>query len=166
MIFQHEIKTPHDLGPDNLTGHPHPANMAWRNGGLRPSPQHAVGKLFVSGTRDDMQIGESLVSDHGYDQIVLVVGERDNETFRMFNSCFDENFFFGCVPHDVEHFLEKVGMCLAHFFEQLFTGIDDDIVRAGSMHLLRHVTASIANATDDAMTSEFADSFLHSASPN
>src|ERR1035441_2286256 len=83
----------------------------------------------------------------------------------MFNAGFAENFLFGGITYDVKHFAKEIGMGLAHFLEQILVEINDNIVRAGPMHLLRYMATGVSEAAGDVVAPQFADSFLHAASP-
>src|SRR4029077_21199125 len=83
----------------------------------------------------------------------------------MFNARFAETFLLGGVTDDVQHVAEERWVRLGHFLDQVFAEIDDYIVGSGAMQLLGHMAAGVSKAEEDVVSSEFADSFLHSASP-
>src|SRR5580693_3589143 len=56
-------------------------------------------------------------------------------------------------------------MGLAHFLDRLLMEVNDYIVGPGAVQFLRGVPPSVSQAADDVVSPEFADSFLHGASP-
>src|ERR1035438_5907418 len=83
----------------------------------------------------------------------------------MFDACPAESFLLGSIAYDVKQFAKEIGVGLAHFLEQVLMEIDDNIVRPSSMHLFRDMSTGSSKAADDVVAPQFADSFLHSASP-
>src|ERR1035441_7449132 len=83
----------------------------------------------------------------------------------MFNACPGESFLLGSIAYDVKQFAKEIRMGLPHFLEQVLMEIDDNIVRPSSMHLFRDMSTGSSKAADDVVAPQFADSFLHAASP-
>src|ERR1700691_3231032 len=165
LILQHQIKKSYDLGANGFTRHPESANVTWRDCGFCPRPQHAVRKLLLGGAGYDEQIGEFLVGYDRHHQVVFILRKNGDQALGMFDAGFAEGFLFGGVTHDVQHVAEEIGVGLADFLDRLLVEVNDYIVRPGAMQFFRRVPAGISQAADDIVSPEFADSFLHGASP-
>ena len=57
---------------DQFAGHAQAADVAGRNRGIGPGPQHAFGKLALRRARHNAHLGEALAHDYGYHQIVFI----------------------------------------------------------------------------------------------
>ncbi len=130
-----------------------------------PSSQHAIGKFPLRGAGHNKQVIKCLVCDNGHHQVVLVLGKSGNQALGVFDARFAEISSSVASPTTYNMSTIEFRVGLAHFLDRIFVEIDHDVVRPGSMQLLHRIPAGISKTADNVVSPEFADSFLHAASP-